>query len=74
MECKLYQTYDIHKHFVYIGEIVSTFCDEQVLKDDAPNLNRINPVLFSFYDKNYWSIGENIAKAWNAGKDWKKSN
>lgn len=72
MECRLYQTHDIHKHWIYIGEVVASYCDESTLTEGVPDQEKINPILFSFYDKSYWKLGGKIGKAWNVGKDWRK--
>jgi flavin reductase (DIM6/NTAB) family NADH-FMN oxidoreductase RutF len=71
MECRVSQTIDIHKHNIYIGEIVNAYCDEAVMRDGLPDLSLVNPILFSFYDKHYWSVGNHVANAWNAGKEFK---
>lgn len=73
MECKLYRTIDIYKHNIYIGEIVSAYCDDKIIEDGTPNPYKANPILFSFYNKEYWRMGERVATAWAVGKDFRPS-
>jgi len=71
MECKLIQTLDIHNHEIFIGEIIESYCDDEYLTEGVPDLAKVDPILFSFYDKNYWKISGKFAKAFNVGKDFR---
>ena len=71
MECKLTKTIDTPTHDVFIGEIVSTYCDASLLKEDNIYLGNVQPILFSMTDKGYWKLGERLANAWEIGKDLK---
>ena len=73
LECKVYKTIDTLKgHDIFIGEIKNVFCEERYLEDGIPELEKIEPLIYSTSDKSYWSVGERLAKAWNVGKDYKK--
>lgn len=72
MACKLYDVYDTPTHDLFIGEIVETYADESVLKDDHVDLARVKPLLFDMSSIKYWSIGQPIASCWNVGKKMKK--
>lgn len=72
MECRLIQTVDFPKHEVFIGEIVETYCDEEVLTEGAVDCSKVQPFLFAMTDKGYWKLGERFAQAWSIGKDFKK--
>ena len=72
MECKLHDVYQMPTHNLFIGEIVSTFTEEKYLKDGKPDIKKINPAVLTMPDNNYWKIGENIGKAWNIGKKFRK--
>lgn len=37
-------------------------------------MKKINPILLSIYEFNYYSIGEKIGKAWDVGKTLKVKN
>ena len=72
MECRLIQTVDFPKHEVFVGEIVETYCDEEVLTEGAVDCSKVQPFLFAMSDKGYWKLGERFAQAWSIGKDFKK--
>lgn len=68
MECRLHQRLELGQHDIFIGEIIATHIDESVLTDCRVDLRRFHPLLFEMGTKQYWSVGQPIAKCWNAGK------
>lgn len=74
LECRLDDLYEMPTSTLFIGEIVSTYTEKKYLTDDKPDIKKINPAVLTMPDNNYWSIGENIAKAWNIGKNFKKDD
>lgn len=36
-----------------------------------PDIKRMNPIVFSMHDNNYWKVGEHLARAWDIGKELK---
>ena len=72
MICKLSRTIDFETHDVFIGEIVATYADEDVLANNKIDISKVNPLLFDMSSIQYWSLGEPVAGAWNAGKALKK--
>jgi len=72
LECKLNDIYEMPTSVLFIGEIVSTYTEEKYLTDDKPDIKKINPAVLTMPDNNYWTVGENIGKAWNIGKNLKK--
>jgi len=72
MECELIKTVDFPNHDVFIGKIVNTFCDEEVLTEGSVDFGKVRPLLFVMNDRSYWSLGRKIAKAWDIGKDLEK--
>lgn len=71
IECSVVQPVDLPTHTFFIGEIVNIYVEDGCLTEGNPDIKKINPFLLSMPDNNYWSIGENIGKAWNAGKNLK---
>ena len=71
MECRLIQTVDFPNHDVFVGEVVETYCDEEVLTDGIVDFAKIQPILFVVNDRSYWKLGERFAKAWNVGNELK---
>lgn len=70
MECKVIEILDLGgSNITLIGEIIESYAEEQYLENGVPDLSKINPILLSMYEFNYYSIGEKIGQAWNVGKD-----
>jgi flavin reductase (DIM6/NTAB) family NADH-FMN oxidoreductase RutF len=72
MECRLVQTVDFPNHDVFVGEIVETYCDDQVMTDNIVDLAKVRPILFAMNNRGYWELGKPFARAWEIGKDFKK--
>jgi flavin reductase (DIM6/NTAB) family NADH-FMN oxidoreductase RutF len=71
MECRLDRIIDFPTHDVFIGEIVQTYADELILSDKNLDVSKLRPLLFDMNSKKYWSLGAEIAKCWNVGKQLK---
>jgi flavin reductase (DIM6/NTAB) family NADH-FMN oxidoreductase RutF len=72
MECRLYDTYELKTHDVFIGEIVATYADEDILSDGKVDLKKVKPLLFDMASKKYWSLGPAVGNCWSVGKQYKK--
>ena len=48
------------------------FTEDKYMTDKQLDIKKINPFTLTMPDNNYWSIGENLGKAWNIGKSLKK--
>jgi len=72
MECELIKTVDFPNHDVFIGKIVATHCDDNILTDGVVDFEKVQPILFVMNDRRYWSLGKKIAKAWDVGKELMK--
>ncbi len=66
-ECRLVKTVEFPVDTVFFGEVVSVHVDDAALRDGSPDWARIAPLLFTFPDKGYWTIGDRVAEAWSAG-------
>jgi len=71
MECRLERIIDFPTHDVFIGEIIQTYADESVLSDKNVDVSKLNPLLFDMNSKKYWSLGGEIARCWDIGKQLK---
>jgi flavin reductase (DIM6/NTAB) family NADH-FMN oxidoreductase RutF len=71
LECKLVDIYEMPSNELIIGEIIETYLDKDYIKDDAPDIKKMNPLFLTMPDNNYWTLGENVAKAWDVGKELK---
>ncbi|MCD1294340.1 NADPH-flavin oxidoreductase [Methanocella sp. CWC-04] len=72
LECKLHTSLDLGSHFLFIGEIVDVYVDKDCITDGLPDIQKVDPVIYSMSQGNYWSVGENIGKAYSIGKEYKK--
>ncbi len=68
LECKLIETMAFKTHEIFIGEIVKTYTEKKYMTNDALDITKVNPIIFSMYDNNYWRIGEKIGQAFHIGK------
>ena len=69
MECQVIQTLDLGTHEIFIGEIAATYCNEDCLTPGkGEDLLKVNPILFSMSGGRYFSVGQEIGRAWDIGK------
>lgn len=69
LECRLVDILDFGgASEVFVGEIIESYAEERYLCNEIPDIKKIEPIVFSMYDNNYWGIGEHLGKAWAAGK------
>jgi flavin reductase (DIM6/NTAB) family NADH-FMN oxidoreductase RutF len=72
IECKLSQTVALPTNSFFIAEIVNIYTESKFLSEGKPDVRKIRPFLLTMPDNNYWAIGENIGRAWSAGKKLRK--
>lgn len=73
IECELAETLELGVHTVMVGRIMDVKCDEDKLVDGKhadPML--IQPMVFAPGTRNYYTLGECIAKGFDAGKKYLK--
>lgn len=73
-ECRVVQIVELETHEVFFGEIIKTYAKSEVLTDGRPDVTKVNPILYSMYDNNYWTLGKNIGRAMQMGKRFKPSD
>jgi flavin reductase (DIM6/NTAB) family NADH-FMN oxidoreductase RutF len=72
MSCSLYDMVKLPFNMLYIGETKEVFTEEKYMTDKMLDIKKVNPFTLTMPDNNYWSVGENLGKAWNIGKSLKK--
>ncbi len=70
MECRLIEHVELPTHDLFIGEVVGTYADIEVLTNGIIDIAKLKPLLFDMASKKYWSLGEPIAKCWSVGKEY----
>lgn len=72
MECQLYKVLDFKTHDLFIGEIISTYANKEVLTSGQVDMDKLKPILFDMSSKKYFKLGESFAKCWGVGRSYKK--
>jgi flavin reductase (DIM6/NTAB) family NADH-FMN oxidoreductase RutF len=78
LECKLVKVIDTKEfippdkrgHFIFIGEIIQAYADEEYLINGIPDILKMKPFTLTQNDNNYWKVGEKIGRAWSIGKNY----
>lgn len=73
IECKVIQELELEgSNILFIGKVMESYSEEKYLTDDLPDIKKINPILLSMNDFNYYKVGNKIGKAWDIGKSLNK--
>ena len=68
MECRLEEVRECFGEMRVVGTIVNVLADEKVLDEKGKvDAGTLNAVMFDQFRMSYYAVGEQIAKAWNAG-------
>lgn len=67
IECSVVKTVELPTNGFFIGEIAGLYTEEKYLSDGQPDVKKIKPFLLTMPDNRFWSLGDNIGKAWSAG-------
>lgn len=70
LECKLFNTMDCGSHVLVVGEIVETFVDKEAVTGGAPDVKKVDPLIYA--DGKYYRVGDFLTNAFSAGKAYKK--
>jgi flavin reductase (DIM6/NTAB) family NADH-FMN oxidoreductase RutF len=58
LECKLVQKISLGSHDLFIGEILTTHADDNVISDNKIDVSRVRPIAYCVHE--YWSLKEKI--------------
>ena len=72
IECKLFVVVELPTNNLFIGEAVAAYSEEQYLTDNKLDIKKINPLILTMPDNNYWKVGDHAGDAWYAGKNFKQ--
>ena len=67
LECRLVQTVELPTNNLYIGEIVASFADERCMTEGKLDIKKLNPLLLTMPDNRYWTVGQFVGDAREAG-------
>lgn len=71
IECKVYDLMELPNDTLFVGEVVATWCEEDVLTDNIPDIKKVNPFTLTMPDNKYWAVGDCVGRAWHDGKKLK---
>ena len=75
MELKVIHSLELEgTNQLIIGRVIESYSEEKYLTNNHPDLKKINPILLSMYESNYYNVGEAIGKAWSIGNCLIESN
>lgn len=66
-ECRLVDTLEMPSNKLYVGEVVGSYTEERFVKEGHPDVQAMDPLLYTATDKKYWSVGSYVAKAYKVG-------
>jgi flavin reductase (DIM6/NTAB) family NADH-FMN oxidoreductase RutF len=67
--CSVCEVVKLPTNTLYIGEPKEVFTEEKFMTDSSIlDIKKINPFTLTMPDNHYWSVGENLGKAWSIGK------
>lgn len=73
IECRLKDVVEIGLHTQFIGEIIDVKAMESILgEQDVPDVDLLNPVVFSPVVRKYHVLGETIGRAFDIGKKFRQ--
>lgn len=68
MECELLEVAETGALWAVIGKIVNVCADEAVLDEKgAVDVKKLDAVMFDQFGAGYYTVGEKVGQAWNAG-------
>lgn len=67
-ECKVINQVVNPTNSFFIGEIINVFSEDKYLDNGKLSIKKMDPMLLTMPDNNYWSVGEKIGNAWKDGK------
>lgn len=72
LECRLLHSIEIGSHTQFIGEILDTKIEEEMIADNGfPDIKKLKPVAYTPEIKNYYSFGDILGRAFSIGKKYR---
>lgn len=71
--CKVVKIVELaNRKDLYIGQVINSFVSEKYLTNEIPDIKKINPIIYSPSNRSYWSVGQEIGKAYKIGRQYVK--
>lgn len=69
LECKIVHIADLGLHTQFVGEVVNIKADGAIMENDKqPMIEQIMPLIFTPNSRHYYTVGEEVGKAFSIGK------
>lgn len=69
MECRLVETFELPSTYMFVGEVVNQYADEEIMDGDLPDLEKFNAFTLAVPNKEYRRVGEFCGDAFKAGRE-----
>lgn len=74
LECELVQRVELPSNYLFIGEIKGAYARADVVENGKAVPDRLDPMILTMPNNRYWTLGEHIGDAWQAGVALAKQN
>lgn len=68
LECRLDSIHEFPSNDFFVGEIIESYTEERFLSEGRLDMAKMKPLLLTMPDNSYWSVGEPVGRAWEAGR------
>ena len=69
LECKIVHIADLGLHTQFVGEVLNIKADAAIVDNEqVPMVEQIMPLIFTPNDRHYYTVGEELGKAFSIGK------
>ena len=69
LECRIVHIADLGLHTQFVGEVINIKADSALFEnEEQPMIQQIMPLIFAPNNRYYYTVGEEIGKAFSAGK------
>ena len=72
LECSVYDIVELPSASLVLGEIKASHTEERFMTDGRLDPKKINPIMFTALDNQYWIMGESVGDAFQIGKQLSK--
>jgi flavin reductase (DIM6/NTAB) family NADH-FMN oxidoreductase RutF len=72
LECRLADIHELPSNALFIGEIIGDYTEDRYMTQDSPDVHKMNPLLMTWPDNGYWTVGPSAGRAFSAGKKLKR--
>jgi flavin reductase (DIM6/NTAB) family NADH-FMN oxidoreductase RutF len=72
IECKVAETVELPTNTFFIGEVLNIYSKEEFLTEGKADVKKVRPFLLTMPDNRFWSVGDNVGKAWKDGATYRE--